>query len=199
MKSALCLIIAVFAAGWFFFQAQTRLSDWRTDVATNQKHLEECIDQYSVIWDNFGIYTGALTAFQQSLDCNDMIIEANDRRFELLSHKPFGLSLSESELQKLNKARMAKADLQKVKKDLIANIEKEIARLKKEHPELVPKVQPSATPQPATSVASQFPPGVDTPEQRREFLLKRIEAQKAAKRAAPYPAPPETSNRTRGY
>ncbi len=195
MKAVL-LCIALFAAGWFFFQAQNEITDWRTDVATNQKHLEECIDEFSAIWDNFGFYTGALTAFEQSLDCQNRIIAANDRRFDLLSHKPFGLSLSESELQKLDKARMAKADLEKVKSNLIANIKKETARLKNipQNPESTSQLSPMAIP---TPIPSQFPPGVDTPEQRREFLLRRIEAQKHSR---PAPSAEErTSNRTRGY
>ena len=76
--------------------------------------------------------------------------------------------------------------------------------LDRQFPEPVTEASPlpTATPTPAPGILSQFPPGVDTPEQRREFLLRRIEAQKAAKRATPYPVPPadqRTSNRTRGY
>ena len=191
---AIFLCIVLLGAGWFFFQAQNRLSDWRTDVATNQKHLEECIDEFSAIWDNFGIYTGALTAFEKSLDCQMRIIAANDRRFELLSHKPYGLPLSDSELQKLDKARMAKGDLEKVKSDLIADIKKETARLKN-----LPQNQESTgsatkiIPQ-ATGVFANYPPGVDTPEKRREYLLQQIEAKKNGTAPAQ-----RTSNRTRGY
>ena len=46
---------------------------------------------------------------------------------------------------------------------------------------------------------SQFPEGVDTPEQRREFLIRRIEAQKALKQSAAPPALPRPTANVRGY
>jgi hypothetical protein len=56
------------------------------------------------------------------------------------------------------------------------------------------KLPAESLPPPATGVFATYPPGVDTPEKRREYLLQQIEAKKNG-------APPaqRTSNRTRGY
>jgi len=57
---------------------------------------------------------------------------------------------------------------------------------------LANKIQPD-------QAASQFPPGVDTPEQRREFILQRIEAQKALKQTTTRAAAPRPTANVRGY
>ncbi len=56
------------------------------------------------------------------------------------------------------------------------------------------KLPVESLPPPAAGVFAIYPPGVNTPEERREFLLQQIEAKKNG--TAPVP---RTSNRTRGY
>ena len=51
----------------------------------------------------------------------------------------------------------------------------------------------------ATPIPSQFPPGVDTPEQRREFILRRIEVQKATRQGTTREAVPRPTANVRGY
>lgn len=63
-----------------------------------------------------------------------------------------------------------------------------------EAPAADPAPTPVVQPQQMTGVFANYPPGVDTPEKRREFLQAQIEAKKNG--TAPVP---RTSNRTRGY
>jgi predicted lipid-binding transport protein (Tim44 family) len=94
-----------------------------------------------------------------------------------------------SEIEKIDQARLAEEQAERARQAIAEQTLRAEQEAAANNPSQVSSPLPVAT-----GMAAMYPAGVDTPEERREFLLMQIEAKKAGLAPAA-----RTSNRARGY
>ncbi|GEM_PF-5034628 len=133
MKNLIVAVVAVALGLAVYFKVQNQVAGWKEDVEKNRSRVVTGFDELEAEG------TREFFSYERVLRIQEEMTAADEALIDLLSHKPFGLALSQTELALKTSAKANRDQLAKSRAELIAE------RDKPEEPSA-----PAPTPQPGS-------------------------------------------------